>query len=160
MSLLGQIITHFRDSKDPSASVTYLEDTQVLEYTCASSGASQGFELDIQASPDNPIIIQEVMHVVETAIGGTPHVDVGDGSTVGYWIPYSKITSSAAGNLATSLSASRVEPKYLTTGAIIRVTVATSSDALGKGMLLVRLFRLAKPPYQGDSTSWASVSHV
>jgi hypothetical protein len=136
--------------------VTYLEDVQVLEYTCASSAASQGFDLVIPASADNPIIVAEVMHVVEVAIGGTPHVDVGDGSTVGYWIPYTKITSSSAGNLATSLSSTRVEPLYKTSGALIRVTVATSSDALGKGMLLVRMFRLAKPPFQGTSLNYVT----
>jgi hypothetical protein len=155
MSLLGQIITHFREARDPSQSVTYLEDVQVMEYSCASSGASQAFDLAIAASPDNPIIVREVMHVVETAFGGTPHIDIGDGSTVGAYIPYGKITSSSVGDLSTTMSATVVPPVYLTTGAIIRVTVQPTSNALGKGLLMVRMLRLAKSPFQGDSTNYA-----
>lgn len=121
-------------TRNPTDGVVYHEDTILLDYNFDSTL----LEIDIPASAAKPVYLLEVLHIVQTAFaGGTPSIDVGDGSTAAKYIASATITEVTAGNLARS-----VVGQKLVANAKVLVTLSASLSA-GAGTLVARIFRPA-----------------
>ena len=113
---------------------------EVLEYNHDAADIAVRFA----ASATRPVLVKEVVHVVEVAFGASATLDVGDGSDEDYWIDQTDITENTAGNTTSSLLATTAVPKsgrWYTANGQVKVTVAGTHTA-GKGRLLVHLIRL------------------
>ena len=152
--LVGQIQTHFAALRTVADSVTSLSDTVILEYTTASAAGAKTVEIDLPASPQFPIIIEDVQHVVTVAFSSNTGVTVGDGSTPNLYLQTGDIAAASAKNFASSARKRSFLGTYCTTGQRLVVTV-TGCDGVGQGLLIARVTRLKIPQTQGDSTTWA-----
>lgn len=98
--------------------------------------------LRFAASAAQPVLVKEVVHIVETAFGASATVAVGDGTTANYWLAAADVTQNTPGNVADSLLATAAKAGRLyTANGEIKVTVGGTHTA-GKGRLLVYLIRL------------------
>lgn len=155
--LQGQIQTHFAPFRNVGDSYTSLGDYVVLEYTAASSACPQTVEIDIPASTSNPVIVQDIIHVVTKAFSVASSLEVGDGSTANLYLQVGDITPLSVNTVAfASDSLADFDALYLVDSKRIVVTVL-STDGVGQGLLIVKLLRLNVPlPKQTDSTMWQS----
>ena len=113
---------------------------EVLEYEHDDTDIAIRFA----ASAVRPVLVKEVVHIVEVAFGASATIDVGDGSTGDYWIDATDITENTAGNVTSSLLATTNGAKtgrWYTANGQIKVTVGGTHTA-GKGRLLAYLIRL------------------
>lgn len=130
----GAISLQNRPTRDPDDGKAYIEETLVFEYAYADTGLT----VYIPASAEDPVYLVEVLHLVRTAFsGGTPAVDVGDGTTADKYIAASAVTEATAGNLARSIVGAK-----LVANALVVITLSASLSA-GAGTLFLRLFRPA-----------------
>ena len=111
---------------------------EVVEY----SHDDADIALRFAANAAQPVLVKEVVHVVEEAFGASATIDVGDGSDADYWLAQGDITENAAGNVAASLLATVPRPgRWYTANGQVKVTVGGTHTA-GRGRLLVYLIRL------------------
>jgi hypothetical protein len=131
---LGLLDEQLTAGYDPAAGKVYLEDVRVLEYTWESSG--EGLILRVPASPSEQIFVTDLVHLVTTAFaGGTPLIDIGDGTTADFFIAQAAITATAAGNLARA----KLGKKLVANGQV-KITLSASLSA-GAGTVEVKFFR-------------------
>jgi len=110
-----------------------IPSVKVYHYDHAEADAS--FQVDIPVPAGT--MIMSMSHVVEEAFaGGTPSVQVGDGSTPELFIASSAITEGTLNNMAYS----NVR-KWFPTAGMIRVTLVTGLTA-GKGALHVESYNV------------------
>lgn len=123
-------VTATRNPTDGEKSQGYWE---ILQYNHDDADIAIRFS----ANDANPILIKEVVHVVETAFGASATIDVGDGTDGDYWIDQDDITENTEGNVTSSLlsTAARDGLYYTDNGAVV-VTVGGTHTA-GVGRLLV-----------------------
>jgi len=111
---------------------------EVLEYEHDDTDIALRFA----ASATLPVLVKEVMHVVEEAFGASATLDVGDGSDADYWLAQGDITENTAGDVTTSLLATVPRPgRWYTANGQVKVTVGGTHTA-GRGRLLAYLIRL------------------
>lgn len=119
--------------RDPSTGLVSQEDVVAFEYAWDSTN----LQVTINASPDHPVYVAEVSHLVRTAFaGGTPSIEVGDGTTAAKYIATAAITETLADNLARSITG-----KKFTAPFVVLVTLSASLSA-GAATVFVRLLRL------------------
>ena len=138
MALTGLFTNQLRASRNPADSQVFEGDFLLKQYT-AGSAASQTFELDIPASTDNPVILEQVQHYVKKAFTSdtTATIDVGDGSDDDLYIDQTIVTPATVGSGAASAV---TLGKLLTANARI---VATIGAALGgEGLIVAKLLHL------------------
>lgn len=100
--------------------------------------------LRFAASAVQPVLVKEVLHIVEVAFGASATIDVGDGSDEDHWIDQVDIAENTAGNVTSSLLAATAGPKagrWYTSNGQIKVTVGGTHTA-GRGRVLAYLIRL------------------
>ena len=98
--------------------------------------------LRFAASAAQPVLVKEVVHLVETPFGAAATLDVGDGTDADYWLAQGDIGENVAGNVTSSLLATVARPGRLyTANGQVQVTVGGTHTA-GAGRLLVHLIRL------------------
>lgn len=108
----------------------------------AFSHADPDIAIRFSASPTRPVLVKEVVHVVETPFGASATLDVGDGSDADYWLAQGDIGENSAGDLRSSLLATVARPgRWYTANGEVKVTVGGTHSA-GAGRLLVYLIRL------------------
>ena len=111
---------------------------EVLEYNHDAVDIAVRFA----ASATRPVLVKEVVHVVEVAFGASATLDVGDGSDDDYWIDQADITENTAGDVTSSLNAAAPHNgRWYTANGQVKVTVGGTHTA-GAGRLLVHLIRL------------------
>lgn len=131
--------------RNPDNGKSYLPEVLKLDYTWESTG--EGLILRIPASAAYPVFLFDVAHIVRVLFsGGTPAIDVGDGTTADGYIKAASITEGTAGDLAYARDKANAEVisegKYLTANAQIKVTLSASLAA-GAGTVLAFLYRMA-----------------
>lgn len=132
-------------TRDPDKGKAILPEVLKLEYAYNSTGSA--LELDIPASADEPVLLWDVAHIVRTAFaGGTPSIDVGDGSDADAYVDTLSITETSAGNIAyardNANSEAKAKGEYLTANRKITVTLSASLTA-GAGTVLAFIYRTA-----------------
>jgi len=130
-------------TRDPAAGKVLVEDVLRLNFIFSAAGAA--LQLAIPASVEEPIFLDEVIFIVTTAFaGGTPSIDVGDGTTADAYIATADITETSLGDVSRSLTAAqpKADGEYLTAERRVTVTLSASLTA-GAGTVLARIFRLA-----------------
>jgi hypothetical protein len=111
---------------------------EVLEY----SHDDADIALRFAASAAQPVLVKEVIHVVEVAFGASATLDVGDGSDADYWLAQGDIAENTAGDVAASpLATVPRDGRWYTANGQIKVTVGGTHTA-GRGRLLAYLIRL------------------
>jgi hypothetical protein len=111
---------------------------EVLAYSHDAADIAVRFS----ASAARPVLVKEVVHVVETAFGASATLDIGDGTDADYWLAQGDIGENSAGNVASSLLATVPRPgRWYTANGEVKVTVGGTHTA-GAGRLLVHLIRL------------------
>lgn len=111
---------------------------EVIEYEHDDTDIALRFA----ASATQPVLVKEVMHVVEEAFGASATLDVGDGSDADYWLAQGDIAENTAGNVTNSLLATVPRAgRWYTANGQIKVTVGGAHTA-GRGRLLAYLIRL------------------
>lgn len=131
--------------RDPADGRSILTEILQLNYAWDDTGAD--LVLNIPATASEPILLFDVGHVVTTLFtGGTPSIDVGDGTDVDAFVDTTAITEGTAGNIAWGRDAAGSEAKakgqYLTSNLAITVTLSASLSA-GAGTVLAYIARLA-----------------
>lgn len=123
---------NFKPTRDPANSLSNLEEVALLEYNYNDSV----LEIEFKASVQEPIYLLEVGHIVLTAFsGGTPAIDVGDGTTSDKYIGSASVTEGTAGNRVVSAVGAK-----LTARGVVKVTLSASLAA-GKGLLFCKFVR-------------------
>jgi hypothetical protein len=98
--------------------------------------------LRFAASAAQPVLVKEVLHIVEVAFGASATIDVGDGTDADYWLAQTDIGENSAGNVAASpLAAVPRAGRWYSANGEVKVTVGGTHTA-GRGRLLVYLIRL------------------
>lgn len=111
---------------------------EVVEY----SHDDADIALRFAASVAQPVLVKEVVHVVEEAFGAGATINVGDGSTANYWLPAAGISQNTVGHVGSSyLAATPRAGRWYTGNGQIKVTVGGTHTA-GRGRLLAYLIRL------------------
>jgi hypothetical protein len=87
------------------------------------------------ASPDHPVLIKSVTHVVKAGFGASALIDVGDGSDVDFFLANTAIAENTAGNVVTS-----AVQAYRTASFQVKVTLSGTRTG-GEGKLLVEMLR-------------------
>jgi hypothetical protein len=129
----------------PSAGKVNLVDFIVLDYDYNSTT----LEIDLPASPSGPMYLLDVKHLVRTAFaGGTPQIDIGDGTTTNKYLTHSQITATTAGDFQTLSSGQKVSAKLVAAAKIV-ITLSASLTA-GAGTLIVEVFRQGTPADAND----------
>lgn len=119
-------------TRNPADGLVGLADVIVVEYD------KDGGEVVLSASADNPIYVLGLKNAVLTAFsGGTPAIDIGDGTTADKYIAKTAIAETSAGDLASSVTCGL----KLTASAKIVATVSGGATA-GKGALIVEVLRV------------------
>jgi len=127
----------------PDNGKSYLAEVLRLDYTFDSTELT----LNIPADATHPVLLFDIAHIVRVLFsGGTPSIDVGDGSDPDGYIDTLSITEGDAGDLAYARDKDNSEAlskgAYLTTNGKIVVTVGGSPTA-GEATVLAFLYRLA-----------------
>jgi len=134
---LGMLAEQVTAGYDPATGKAWLEDVRVLEYTWESAG--DDLILRIPASLHEQIFITDVRHLVRTAFaGGTPAIDIGDGTTADFFIAAAGIAETTVNNLARAKLG-----KKLKANGQVKITLSGSLTA-GAGTLFVKMFRWAQ----------------
>lgn len=111
---------------------------EVIEYEHDDADIALRFA----ASATQPVLVKEVIHVVEEAFGASATLDVGDGSDADYWLAQGDIVENTAGNVTNSLLATVPRAaRWYTANGQVKVTVGGTHTA-GRGRLLAYLIRL------------------
>jgi len=145
MAVTEKLQLQRRALRNPDLGLANLAEVVELDYVFNSTGAA--LTLVLPATVANPIILFAVMHAVRTAFaGGTPSIDIGDGTDVDGYLDSTDITETTAGNFANSMTAASAdavlnEGEYLTAPRSITVTLSASLTA-GAGKVLALIYRL------------------
>jgi len=131
--------------RNPDSGKSYLPEVLKLDYNWDSAG--EDLILRIAADAAHPVLLFDVAHIVRVLFsGGTPAIDVGDGTTADGYIKAASITEGSAGDLAYARDVANsevlAEGKYLTANAQVKVTLSVSLAA-GAGTVLAFLYRMA-----------------
>ena len=98
--------------------------------------------LRFAASAVQPVLVKEVVHIVEVAFGASATLDVGDGSDADYWLAQGDIAENTVGDVTASpLATVPRDGRWYTSNGQIKVTVGGTHTA-GRGRLLAYLIRL------------------
>lgn len=125
-------------TRNPADGERYDGYWEVLPYNHDSTDIALRFA----ASAAQPVLVKEIVHIVETAFGASATIAVGDGTTANYWLATADVTQNTTGHVATSrLAAAAKAGRFYTTNGEIKVTVGGTHTA-GKGRLLAYLIRL------------------
>jgi hypothetical protein len=135
--LSGLLSVQRQATRDPDVGKAWLEDTRLLEYAYDTTG--EGLKLRIPASAAKPVYVVGVAHLVTTAFsGGTPAIDIGDGSDADYYLENTNnISPSTLGHLGRAIRGNK-----LTANAVIEITLS-GGLTVGAAALIARLFRPA-----------------
>lgn len=130
---------------------TLVSEVAVLNYDYDDTGAN--LKLLIDATPNYPVYVREVVHVVRTASqGSSPTVNIGDGTTADLWIDeadiadqtqyhaVSSLQSDTAGG-GTASSATLLSGKYYVAAVPVVVTLGGTWTA-GAGTVIVYFNRI------------------
>ena len=111
---------------------------EVLEYEHDDTDIAIRFA----ASAVRPVLVKEVVHIVEVAFGASATIDVGDGSDADYWLAQGDIAENTVGDVTASpLATVPRDGRWYTANGQIKVTVGGTHTA-GRGRLLAYLIRL------------------
>jgi hypothetical protein len=125
-------------SRNPSDGERHDGFWEIVEYDHDDSSIGIYFA----ASTAQPVLVKEVLHIVEDVFGASATIDVGDGTDADYWLAQSDIGQNSAGNMTASLLAAVPRAgRWYTSGGQIKVTVGGTHTA-GRGRLLAYLIRL------------------
>lgn len=98
--------------------------------------------LRFAANAAQPVLVKEILHVVEEAFGAGATLDIGDGSDADYWLAQGDIVENTAGDVTSSLLATVPRTgRWYTANGEVKVTVGGTHTA-GRGCLLAYLIRL------------------
>lgn len=98
--------------------------------------------LRFAANAAQPVLVKEILHVVEEAFGAGATLDIGDGSDADYWLAQGDIAEDTAGDVTSSLLATVPRTgRWYTANGEVKVTVGGTHTA-GRGCLLAYLIRL------------------
>jgi len=129
-------------TRDPADGDAMMTEFLKLDYDYLDTGAD--LTLPIAATATNPIVLLNVVHIVKVAFtGGTPAIDVGDGTTADAYIAAADITEGTIGNIIQSRGAGQAKAtgEYLTAARAITVTLSADL-ATGTAVVLAEIFRL------------------
>lgn len=135
----GLLTAQLQATRDPDDGLVSLSDTLILNYDFDDTALT----IYIPATAANPILLKSVQHIVRTAFaGGTPAINIGDGTDTDAFITAAEITEATAGNVATSYggAAASADGMYFTAAGTVVVTLSASLSA-GAGTVLVEVFR-------------------
>lgn len=129
--------------RSPGSGKSYLAEVLRLDYAFGSTDLT----LSIPADAAHPVLLYDVAHIVRVLFsGGTPSIEVGDGTDPNGYIDTLSITEGTAGDIAYARDNANSEAfakgKYLTANGKIVVTVGGSPTA-GAATVLAFLYRLA-----------------
>lgn len=122
---------NYKPARDPATTLSNLEEVALLEYSFGDTG----LQIELKASPQEPIYLLEVGHLTLEAFGdgGTPAVEVGDGSDADYYL--AGLADDAVGDRAVSTKGGK-----LTARSVIKLTL-TDIATTGKGLLWAKFVR-------------------
>ncbi len=109
-----------------------IPEIEVISYKYSDLDAT-AHTLTIPIDPDT-VVVKVGHEVVKAFSGGTPSIDIGDGTTAAYFLGSASITEGAAGNLAFGTAS-----KKYATGGVIVVTHAAGLTA-GEGKVFIEKF--------------------
>ncbi len=133
MSQFNPLKIQVDPTRNPADGEAYQSYVRVKDYVNADDVAV----IQEVATPDHPVLVLSVRHVVKTAFGGSATIDVGDGSTADLWIAASQITENTAKNVITSTAVNGV---YYDAPFQVKVTLGGTRTG-GTGTLLVEMIR-------------------
>lgn len=127
--------------------VSFPMQVQIVEYAFSDFDASYELKIPVESG----LAVLGVAHEVTTAFsGGTPSIDVGDGSTTDFWLGTADITETVTGNFSNSLSAGVGGAKFNSAGNV----VLTSSTELAAGAGAVYIFSI------DQRTNWRTAGNI
>jgi len=129
----------YRETGDHEFSyVSYPLICAKFDYTYADLNASDEYVIPVEADH----MVLGVAHEVTTAFsGGTPALDIGDGTDVDFWIVNTEMDMTALGNFFTSFATAQPGQAgaMFSTAGMIKLTHAASLSA-GAGSVYVFMF--------------------
>lgn len=120
---------------------------QKVEYEWDDFDASDELKIPVEAG----LAVLGVAHEVVTGFsGGTPTIDIGDGSTTDFWLGNADITETTAGDFQNSLAGAVGGAKFNAAGNV----VLTSSTELAAGAGAVYIFSI------DARTNWRTAGNI